>query len=148
MESFGMSAFIRPAVPEETRAIESNLHAFNVSQIGPIEVQPLSLVAIEGGQLSGGVIARTSVGWLQVDMLWVTEDRRGFGIGRALLAAAEAEARIRGCRGSLLDTFDWQAEPFYLKQGYEVFGRLKGCPSPGRVRTFMSKVLDEQASRR
>jgi GNAT superfamily N-acetyltransferase len=137
-----MPPIIRPAASTEAQAIASSLYAFNASRIGPFEVQPLALVAIEGGQLSGGILAQTSGGWLQIDMLWVTEDRRGFGIGRALLSAAEAEAQRRGCRGALLDTFEWQAEPFYRKQGYEVFARLEGCPSRGHVRTYMRKVLN------
>jgi GNAT superfamily N-acetyltransferase len=123
------------------QAVASNLHAFNASRIGTFAVQPLSLVAIKRGELIGGVLAQTGAGWVQVDMLWVTEDRRGFGIGRALLAAAEAEAQRRGCRGALLDTFDWQAEPFYRKQGYEVLGRLEDYPYPGHVRTYMRKTL-------
>jgi GNAT superfamily N-acetyltransferase len=143
-----MSTVIRPAAPAEAHAIESNLRAFNASRIGPCAVQPLSLVAIEGSEIIGGVLTQIVVEWLQVDMLWVTEERRGFGIGRALLAAAETEAQRRGCRGAFLDTFDWQAEPFYRKQGYDVFGRLEGCPSPGHVRTYMRKVLDERAPRR
>lgn len=148
MKSSRMSTIIRAAAPAEARAIASNLDAFNASRIGPVEVQPLALVAIEGGQLSGGVLAQTSVGWLQIERLWVTDDRRGSGVGRALLAAAEIEAQRRGCRGAFLDTFDWQAEPFYLKQGYEVFGRLEGCPSQGHTRTYMRKLLDGQAPRR
>src|ERR1700693_1503454 len=104
-----MPTAIRPATPTEAQAVASNLHGFNVSRMGACACQPFSLVAIEGGDLVGGVLAQTVVEWLQVDMLWVTEDRRGRGIGRALLAEAEAKAQRCGCRGALLDTFDWQA---------------------------------------
>jgi hypothetical protein len=38
------------------------------------------------------------------------------------------------------DTFDFQAKDFYLKQGYEIFGVLKDCPS-GHKRYYMKKIL-------
>lgn len=141
-----MPTIIRPATPAEAQAIASNLQAFNASRIGACAVQTFSRVAIEGSDLVGGVLARTAIEWLQVDMLWVTEVRRRFGIGRALLVVAEAEAQRRGCRGAVLDTFDWQAEPFYRKQGYEVFGRLEDCPSPGHVRTYIRKMLNRETT--
>jgi hypothetical protein len=39
-----------------------------------------------------------------------------------------------------LDTFDFQAEAFYLKGGYEMFGILDDCP-PGHKRFFLRKTL-------
>jgi GNAT superfamily N-acetyltransferase len=136
-----MLVVIRPAERFEAQAVASGLHEFNVSHIGPFSFQALSLAAIDDGQLVGGVLAQTGIGWLQVESLWVADGRRGLGIGRALLAAAEAEAWRRGCRGAFVDTFDWQAEPFYRRQGYEVFGRLEDCPSSGHVRTSLRKML-------
>jgi GNAT superfamily N-acetyltransferase len=55
---------------------------------------------------------------------------RGQGLGSRLLAAAEAEAWRRDCLGVFLDTFEYQALPFYQRHGYELFGTLDGYP-PG-----------------
>ena len=137
-----MPPFIRSAYPPEAQAIADNMRVFNVSRVGPVSMEPLSLVAIDGGELIGGILGEIGLSWLHVETLWVVETRRGAGVGRSLLASAEAEARRRGCRGAFLDTFDWQAEPFYRKQGYDVFGRLEDCPYPGHVRTYMRKMLD------
>ena len=104
----------------EARQSRLNLHDFNVSRIGAGAIQSFSLVAIESGDLVGGILAQTAVEWLQVDLLWVAADPGAFRVGRALFAEAEAKAQRRGCRCALLDTFDWQAEPLYRKQGYEV----------------------------
>lgn len=83
----------------------------------------------------------TSVaGWLQVHVLWVDPELRGQGIGQRLLAEAEAAARQLGARNVMLDTFDWQAEAFYLRQGYTVYGRLPDCP-PGHERIYLRKTL-------
>jgi GNAT superfamily N-acetyltransferase len=136
-----MPPTIRPATHAEAQTVASHLHEFNVARMGPTVFQPFALSALEGGELVGGILAQTVIDWLQIDILWVAEDRRGAGIGGALLEHAEAEAQRRGCRRALLDTFDWQAEPFYRKHGYEVFGRLEDCPSPGHVRMYLRKTL-------
>jgi hypothetical protein len=54
----------------------------------------------------------------------------------------EAEAIRRGCHGAFLDTFSYQARPFYEKLGYEVFGTLEDYP-PGHQRFYMRKRLGE-----
>jgi GNAT superfamily N-acetyltransferase len=56
------------------------------------------------------------------------------------MAAAEEEARRRGCHHALLDTFDFQARSLYERLGYEVFGTLDDFPR-GHQRFFMRKAL-------
>lgn len=70
----------------------------------------------------------------------MSESANGHGVGRSLLAAAEREAANRGCRGVYLDTFDFQARPFYERVGYTVFGAQDDYP-PGHRRFFMQKDL-------
>jgi ribosomal protein S18 acetylase RimI-like enzyme len=50
------------------------------------------------------------------------------GLGRDLVAAAEREARARGCDVMVLDSHDFQAPGFYAKLGYVVCGRTEGTP--------------------
>lgn len=40
----------------------------------------------------------------------------------------------------ILDTFDFQAKNFYIKQGYEIFGILDNCPE-GHKRYYMKKNI-------
>jgi GNAT superfamily N-acetyltransferase len=69
------------------------------------------------------------------------DDRfRGAGHGSALIEAAEQLARERDCIGVNLDTFEYQARPFYEKLGYTVFGTLEGYP-PGYRQFFLAKPL-------
>ena len=63
---------------------------------------------------------------------------RGKGIGRKLMADAEARALERGCHSAWVDTFSFQAPGFYPKLGYEVFGELD---YPPHKRIFLQKRL-------
>ena len=60
--------------------------------------------------------------------LVVDEAHRGHGIGRALVEAAEAEARLRGCELLFLTTADRRddAHAFYESLGLELTGRRYG----------------------
>ena len=76
------------------------------------------------GKVLGGVRAYVFLYWLQIDVLWVADGARGRGLGSRLLAQAEARAMALGAHDAKLETFEWQARGFYLKQGYEEFARI------------------------
>jgi len=92
------------------------------------------------GAITGGLIADIAWGWLYICNLWLTDGLRGRGFGRQLLETAEEEAKKRGCRNAYLETFSFQARPFYEKLGYEVYGTLEDMP-PGHRRYLMKKRL-------
>lgn len=79
-------------------------------------------------------------GILFVDVLWVNETYRFKGLGKQLLQRVQESAEQKGCSLMHLDTFDFQAKDFYLKQGFEIFGTLENCP-PGHTRFYMKKDL-------
>ncbi len=97
-----------------------------------------------GGEVVGGLIGSISYGWLLVKMLWVSEKFRGRGLGRVLMQMAEQEGLRRCCHAAWLDTSSTRARDFYLRLGYQVFGKLENAPGeqPERHgRWFMSKRL-------
>src|SRR3990167_6382364 len=67
-------------------------------------------------------------GILYINPLFVDENYRGRNLGGYLLDRVEQEAKAMRASLSHLDTFDFQAKDFYLKQGYEIFGVLENCP--------------------
>lgn len=129
--------------PGVARGIHTPLVAFNNASSGyAFDGKPLvlSVTASETGEIAGGLWGSTSYGWLHVDMLIVPETLRHQGIGTELMRRAEAEAVTRGCSGSYLDTFSFQARGFYERLGYSVFGTLEDHP-PGHSRFFLKKLL-------
>ncbi|TCU17156.1 acetyltransferase (GNAT) family protein [Rhizobium sullae] len=65
---------------------------------------------------------------------------RGKGMAGKILAAAEEEAKARGCHGAWIDTFNPQALHTYQQAGYEIFGELPQFPK-GRTRSVLRKSL-------
>jgi GNAT superfamily N-acetyltransferase len=125
----------------DMRALGDMLNAYNEAKAGPLNFERMFLsVRDPEGSLVGGLLGGTYWGWLSVNVLFVGETCRGTGIGGELLARAEALALERGATHVYLDTFSFQAEPFYARRGYEVFGRLSEFP-PGHGRAWMQKAL-------
>ena len=125
---------------DDEAAIVRGLLAFNENWIGPSNEQPVKLVARDDEGIVGGLIGHIRWRWLYVAKLWVHERGRKRGIGTRLIKEAEDIARKRGCVGASLDTFEYQARPFYEKLGYELFGTLDGYP-PGYRQFYLRKKL-------
>ena len=124
----------------DERAVARGLLEFNEAWIGPSNEQPVRLVARDDEGVVGGLLGHTKWNWLYVAKLWVHERARGRRIGTQLLTAAEDLARSRGCTHASLDTFEYQARPFYEKLGYQLFGTLDGYP-PGYRQFYLRKRL-------
>ncbi|MHA3771650.1 GNAT family N-acetyltransferase [Verrucomicrobiota bacterium sgz303538] len=123
---------------EETETVLKHLKSFNQSQVGDASARELAVIARDGAEIVAGLLGLTHWNWLHVRFLWVAESVRYQGLGSRLLRAAEREARIRGGEHVHLDTFSFQALPFYEKHGYSVFGSLDDYPT-GHRRFFLQK---------
>ena len=135
------------ASPADALAVEQGLIAHATAKgIEPRNHRSLAIVLRDdAGAVAGGLLGATVWGWLHVKELWVADHCRGQHWGAKLMALAEDEAVARRCHHAFLDTFDFQALPFYERLGYTVFGSLNDFPK-GHVRYFVSKRLDGGAS--
>jgi len=102
--------------------------------------QPYSVLLSDepGGPVTGGLYGYQLYDWLFVQYLAVPLGSQGQGIGQELMARAEAWSRERGLAGMWLDTFAFQARPFYEKLGFTVFGEIENHPR-GSSRYFLYK---------
>lgn len=78
---------------------------------------------------------------IYVDALWVKEEFRHAVFGSELLGEIEKISKDYGCHIVHLDTFDFRAEDFYIKQGYDIHGVLDDCPQ-GHKRYYIKKILE------
>ena len=126
--------------PADRDALAGVLDLWNDNEVGRVDkVRSLAvLIRDSAGLITGGLWADTYWDWMFVAMLIVPEPLRGRGVGANLLSQAEQEARARGCIGAWLDTFSFQARPFYERHGYQVLAALPDYPAP-HSRFFMSK---------
>ena len=125
----------------DRRVITDGLLEFNRRVIGePNETELAVVVRDAEGRVVGGLLGHVRWRWLYISKLWLPEGLRGQGIGRRLMREVEAYAERRECDGVFLDTFEYQALPFYRKLGYEQFGTLEGYP-PGYRQFYLRKTL-------
>lgn len=94
----------------------------------------------EDNSIIGGLTGKTYWNYLDIEFLWVDENSRKSGVASQLVSLAEEDAKRRGCSFAMLDTYEFQALEFYVKQGYVQFGQLDGyCDKYERY--FLRKKL-------
>ncbi len=136
---------IKESSDDEAELIIDNLVSYNLSIIPKIQEESFifinRVIKNSENKIIAGINSKMYC-WncLYIDSLWVDADYRKFGFGTKLLNEVEMIARKRGGRLIHLDTFDFQAKDFYIKQGYEVFGVLDNCPENHR-RYYMKKDI-------
>jgi GNAT superfamily N-acetyltransferase len=120
--------------------LRNALYEYNVASTGHRDGRGLSCFLRDEGRLVAGIDGFTWGGYARIDLLWIDEPLRRRGLGRALLAAAESEARRRGCKTMVLDTHSFQAPDLYPALGYELVGETLETPV-GHSQLFFQKRL-------
>jgi GNAT superfamily N-acetyltransferase len=137
-----MSFHIRREADSEGGRVTAERLSVEVAEFyGSRDEKPFILTASDpAGVWIGGLNGVIHWRWLYIAQLFVAPDRRGLGVGRGLLAEAEALAREHGCVGMYLDSFSPRALDFYRANGFAVFGRIENFP-PGAARTFLKRTI-------
>lgn len=115
---WGYSREFLDAVREELRITEE--------QLGDVTV------AESAGRVVAFAMLRVEGDHAELEHLWVDEPWIGHGIGRTLLQAVLAAARVRGARVVGLDA-DPGAEAFYARHGAVTVERVPSGSIPGRT---------------
>ena len=132
------------AADQDVTLVKNALYAFNMDVAADRNPHPINLfVRDDAGVIYGGLLANCWGQWCHIDFLWLSEVNRNQGFGTTLMAQAEADAIAFGCRGAYLETFTFQARPFYERHGYKVVGEITDFP-PGQSFYWMSKIFDEK----
>ncbi|MEM0942595.1 MAG: GNAT family N-acetyltransferase [Pseudomonadota bacterium] len=124
-----------------SRQVIAWLDAHAERQGHPFTQLSFGFAARERNELAGGLAGHLLYRWVYVRLLAVAPEARGRGIATNLLAAAEAHGQREGALGITLDTFGFQALPFYEARGFREIGRLPGR-IPAETRYYLAKSLE------
>ena len=109
--------------------LEDRLYEFNAGASGIGGARGLGVfLRDESKNIVAGTAGHTWGETCELRQVWVAAPMRSRGIGRRLVAEAEAEAVRRGCRQIVLTTHSFQAPGFYRKLGFEVVSELADYP--------------------
>jgi GNAT superfamily N-acetyltransferase len=135
------------AAAEMHKFVQTIVDNHNVAITGQAQWYPVAFfLKGENGEVLGGLLGDIWAAWLHLRTLAVAMPVRGQGFGKELMRRAETYAVERGCTDAFLDTFSFQARPFYEKLGYRVFGTLENHPV-GHQHYSMTKKLDSANDR-
>jgi ribosomal protein S18 acetylase RimI-like enzyme len=127
--------------PKDVQSLIDRLIEYNCAVTGYHDGELLAIfIHAENGELQAGLSGFTWGGTCKIEWLWVSEDLRGRGTGRALVSRAEEEARRRGCIKMVVETHSFQAPDFYQKMGFKIVGQYTDYPR-GHREYFLEKLL-------
>lgn len=122
--------------------LEDNIYEYNCGETHVANGNLFSrFVRDENREIIAGIAGWTWAGICEITQLWVDQHMRKGGLGKILLAAAEAEARAKGCLTILVRSFSFQAPRFYEKYGFKTEHVIADFPE-GYNYYILSKRID------
>lgn len=107
-----------PPAHEDVRLVEEGLDAHWLLHIDRLYTELTVMARDSAGDPLGGVMGVVDNGYFTVVDCWVEPAQRRQGLGRRLLAAAEATAAEAGCRWATACPMAFQHPGFFQAQGY------------------------------
>ncbi len=121
--------------------LEDRLYQFYVATTGIDDGRSLGVfLRDESNNIVAGAAGYTWGETCELRQVWVAASIRGRGLGRRMMAEAEAEAVRRGCRQLVLTTHSFQSPGFYLKLGFAVVSEIADYPR-GHTALVLRKLL-------
>jgi GNAT superfamily N-acetyltransferase len=120
--------------------LEDRMTQSAVTAAGVGEEKEFAVLVRENAEIVAGASGAMWGGGCQLHVVWVHEKLRGAGIGRALMAEVEREAKLRGCRLVMGLTYDALIRDFYDRLGYRTVGLLEDCPTGTTTRWYCKEL--------
>ena len=106
------------------------------------EEREFAVIVRDDGRIVAGASGAIWGGGCQLHVVWVDEALRNQGLGRALMAEVEREAKRRGCRLVMGLTYDVVASNYYDRLGYRTVGFIEDCPAGTTTRWYCKELED------
>lgn len=134
------------ASEQDLKTISKGIQAYNqIHMTDDIVFEPDTKFCVfarnDHHQIVGGVRAVAFWNYCIIELLWLSDNVRGKGIGSELMAKAESYAMECGFEYMRTETLSFQAKPFYQKLGYEVFGELNDHPKGHTTYCLVKKLV-------
>ena len=121
--------------------LEEQVEAAAAAAAGVGDVQEFGIfVRDDDGTARAGISGLVWGNSCELQAMWVHPALRGRGLARALVTAAEDEARRRGCTLMVFHAYDVLARGLYDRLGYETVGVIEGF-LPGSAARWYRKEL-------
>lgn len=130
-----INAFVDRIFEEQYQA------SFGKEQAGKTTPNYLTLTRRDEQGLRAVLRAKLVLENAHITDLVVAKAHRGQGLGASLIAELEEILPERGIRSITLSTKSYQAEGFYRKLGYQVYGQLENVPQKGIIKYHLVKYL-------
>jgi len=135
---------------EEIDLVQNKLHEFNLkhtnSQYDQPGIEINQIIKDPQGKVIGGVNASTLLRVMHLEVLWVADDYRKFGLASQLVLGAECIGAEHGCISTQTMSFSFQAPAFYQKLGYKVLGIYSGYPFGIREYVLNKRLVNHDIS--
>ncbi|MHC5310129.1 GNAT family N-acetyltransferase [Myroides sp. LJL116] len=132
---------------EDAQVLRDGITTYNKTTIPELEPNEAEVkfsvfARNEKEEIVGGIRAICYWNTLHIELLWLSEQCRGKGVGNSLIKIAEQFAIENNCEKAFVETTSWQAKPFYEKNGYQLVATLKDRPK-GHATHYLTKNLKE-----
>jgi GNAT superfamily N-acetyltransferase len=130
---------------EDLKVLSEGIKSYNQQHIPDAVVfEPDTKFAIfakdENGEVVGGIRACAYWNYCLLELVWLSSRVRRKGVGTQLMKAAEEYAKSKGFEYMRTETVDFQAQTFYLKLGYTVYGELPDFPKGHTTYCLIKKL--------
>lgn len=140
MDNLDFEVDLNPKSDEQSK-IRDGIISFNQSIINDKPIC-FNIYVRQNKSIVGGAIIYGHKDAYYIDVLWVDDAHRHQGIGSKIMSLVEETANKKGIFKLFVDTYDFQAQDFYKKHGFQSIGIVpKYLLDHDRV--FMRKELQK-----
>jgi GNAT superfamily N-acetyltransferase len=133
--------------PADLALLEDHVAAAAIAAAGLGDDQEFGIfVRDDEGRILAGISGIVWGGCCALQAMWVDSSLRRRGLARALVAAAEDEARSRGCALVQFHAYDLLTPGLYERLGYETVGVIENCPAGSTARWYRKDLRSEQTT--
>ena len=132
----------------DASVVSDGVFSYGRSLAAEGNAQPLACFVREELRLIAGAVGRTEYKRLFVTSLWVSQERRGQGLGTAVLQRLEHEAVTTGCESAMIETLNDRVASLYARLGYQTLALVSGYVGPFNRHIMIKSLLNAGGANR